>query len=31
MEKSKQSTNMHKGTNPNPLLRLGCIDVDLDH
>jgi len=31
MEKSKQSTKMQKITNPNPLFKLGCMDVGLDH
>ena len=31
MENSKHSTNMQKGTNPNPLLKLGCMNVGLDH
>ena len=30
-KRGKQSTNMQKRTNPNPLLKLGCMDVGLDH
>ena len=31
MKNGKQSTNIHKGDNPNPLLKHGCVDVSLDH
>ena len=31
MEKGKQSIDVHKGNNPIPLLKLGCMDVGLDH
>ena len=31
MKKSKQSINIHRGTNPNSLLKLRCVDVGLDH
>ena len=30
MDKGKQSIDMHKENNPNPLLKIGCMDVGLD-
>ena len=30
-KRGKQSINIQKRTNPNPLLKLGCMDVGLNH